>query len=70
MNRNGMDALTPPPRAGEYRCIVIDPPWDQGKTVLRKVRPNQGRDLDYPTMTFEEIAGLGVPGWASRDALL
>ena len=53
--RTGADTLAPPPRAGRYRCIVMDPPWDQGKTGLRTARPNQGRDLDYPTMTSGEV---------------
>lgn len=29
---------------------MIDPPWPQRKGGLRKVRPNQNRSLDYPTM--------------------
>ena len=45
----------PPPSAGFYRCIVVDPPWDQGKTGIRAIRPNQGRDLEYPTMNLAEI---------------
>lgn len=59
-----------PTQAGDYRCIVIDPPWDQGKTGLRAVRPNQGQDLDYPTMTFEEIAAMDVGTWAAEDSFL
>ena len=59
-----------PPWAGSYRCIVMDPPWDQGKTGIRAVRPNQGRSLDYPTMTLDEITQVAVPEWASEDAFL
>ena len=55
---------------GDYRCIVIDPPWDQGKTGLRAVRPNQGQNLDYSTMTFDEIANLDIANWAAEDAFL
>ncbi len=44
-----------PPRDGNYRCIVIDPPWDI-KKIEREERPNQGVTLDYPTMSLEEIA--------------
>ena len=62
--------LTGPNRMGEYRRIVIDPPWDQGKTGKRAVRPNQGQDLDYPTMTFDEIGCLDVARWAAEDAFL
>ena len=62
--------LASPSCAGSYRCLVVDPPWDQGKSGLRLVRPNQGQDLDYPTMTFEEIAAVDVAGWAAEDAFL
>ena len=68
--RTGADTLAPPPQSGRYRCIVMDPPWDQGKTGLRTVRPNQGRDLDYPTMTSGEIAQLDVARWAASNCFL
>ena len=58
------------PRPGRYKCIVVDPPWDQGKTGKRSVRPNQGTDLDYPTMTWEEIAALPVGEWAAEESFL
>ena len=65
------EMTTPTPvQAGEYRCIVIDPPWDQGKTGLRAVRPNQGQDLEYPTMTLAEIASISVDTWAAEDSFL
>ncbi len=61
----------PPPFAGSYHSIVIDPPWDQGKTGLRSVRPNQGRALDYPTMSQEEIlACIPLAEWAASNAFL
>ncbi len=60
----------PPRYAGRYKCIVIDPPWDQGKTGLRSVRPNQGTDLSYPTMTYEEIATLPISEWVADDSFL
>ena len=59
-----------PPHAGHYRCIVIDPPWDQGKTGTRAVRPKQGRDLEYATMTLAEIEEIKVPDWASKNAFM
>ena len=34
---------------GTYRCIVIDPPWPM-KKIEREERPDQGVELDYPTM--------------------
>jgi len=53
-----------------YKCIVVDPPWDQGKTGLRASRPNQGTELDYPTMKYEEIAEIPVATWADEEAFL
>ena len=59
-----------PIQSGNYRCIVIDPPWDQGKTGLRSVRPNQGKDLDYPTMILDDIAAIPIVKWAANDAFI
>lgn len=59
-----------PSSAGRYKCIVVDPPWDQGKTGKRSVRPNQGTDLDYPTMTRDEIAALPIGEWAAGESFL
>ena len=58
------------PKTGYYKCIVVDPPWDQGKTGKRSVRPNQGTDLTYPTMAYEEIASVPVQKWAAENAFL
>lgn len=38
--------------------MLIDPPWPMRKGGLRKVRPNQGRELDYSTMSVESIFRL------------
>ncbi len=48
---------TPPLPKGDYRCIVIDPPWPVQK-IIREVRPNQTEALDYPTMPVEKIDEL------------
>ena len=63
--------LKPPQFAGSYRSVVVDPPWDQGKTGLRSVRPNQGKSLDYPTLTQPEILDCApVSDWAAKDAFI
>lgn len=63
--------LKHPKFAGSYRTIVVDPPWDQGKTGLRSVRPNQGVSLEYPTMTQEEIFRcVPLAEWAADNAFL
>lgn len=37
----------------KYDLIYTDPPWPQRKGNIRKCRPNQGRQLDYPTMSVD-----------------
>lgn len=44
---------------GLYDVIVIDPPWPM-KKIERDVRPNQV-EMDYPTMTEEELKSLRIP---------
>lgn len=38
----------------KYQIIYSDPPWNQKKGNLRKCRPNQTRELDYPVMSPTE----------------
>lgn len=38
----------------KYQTIVIDPPWPIQK-IMREVRPNQVSEIDYPTMSIDEI---------------
>lgn len=54
----------------KYKVIVVDPPWNQGKTGKRKVRPNQNTVLDYPTMSKMELMNLPVGEWAASDCFL
>lgn len=39
----------------KYDILTIDPPWPQQKGGRRKVRPKQGRNLDYWTIPIERI---------------
>ena len=57
--RKRIDGKVLKPPTGLYRTIVIDPPWPMEK-ILREERPNQ-YDLDYPTMSIEEIKTLAIP---------
>lgn len=41
-----------------YDIIYSDPPWQQRKGNARKCRPNQGKELDYPTMSIGDIFEL------------
>ena len=38
-----------------YEILYSDPPWKQAKGGLRKCRPNQTRQLDYNTLSLEDI---------------
>lgn len=42
----------------KYSIIYSDPAWKQTKGGKRKARPNQGKDLDYPTMSMQDIKEL------------
>jgi len=46
---------------GLYDVIVIDPPWPITK-LLRDCRPNQV-DMDYDTMSVDQIASMKIPAF-------
>ena len=58
-----------PPQVGEYKAMVVDPPW-QVKKILRRKFPKQGEFLDYPTMSILDINRIPVGSWAARDCFL
>jgi len=58
----------PPLGEGEYRTIVIDPPWKMEK-IEREVRTNQV-GFDYRTMSVDEIAAIKVGDFAADDCIL
>lgn len=41
-----------------YGIIYSDPAWPQTKGNLRSVRPNQKKELDYQTLTLQEIIDI------------
>lgn len=53
--------------SNKYKVIVVDPPWNQGKTGKRRTRPNQTTTLDYPTLSKEELLRLPVDKWADDE---
>lgn len=42
----------------KYDLIYTDPPWKQTKGGKRNTRPNQGKELDYPTLNMEDIKDI------------
>ena len=54
----------------KYKTIVIDPPWKQGKTGKRSVRPKQGTELDYKTMSLKEIEDFPINDFADKECHL
>ena len=42
----------------KYGIVYTDPPWNQTKGNLRKCRPNQHKELDYQTLSMDEIAEI------------
>tara|TARA_Y100000310_G_C20697691_1_gene826919 strand:+ start:5930 stop:6481 length:552 start_codon:yes stop_codon:yes gene_type:complete len=44
----------------KFNVIVVDPPWQQGKTGRRSSRPNQEATLSYNSMPMTDIAKLPI----------
>lgn len=63
---------TPVIPAGLYGVVVIDPPWDYkevGGTGSADFNPETNRgQVDYPTMTIEEISQIELP--LDKDAVV
>lgn len=53
----------------KYKTIVVDPPWPV-KKVVRKVRPNQKQNLDYPTMSLDAIKALPISAVSAENSVL
>lgn len=62
----GANGTNVPLPTGRYRCIVIDPPWPIEK-IVHYTRPNQLAELDYRTMTIEQITALPIADLAEPD---
>jgi N6-adenosine-specific RNA methylase IME4 len=67
MKRQRSDEVPLP--VGTFRTLVIDPPWPMGKSA-RVETPEQGSELDYPTMSLEEIAALPISERAAPETHL
>ena len=60
----GVDMIPFPNK--KYNIIVVDPPYPI-KKILRKTRDNQTKELDYPTMSMQEIKKLEIKTLADDD---
>lgn len=50
-----------------YDILYSDPPWNQKKGNARRCRPNQGKELDYPTMSVSECIQTQIPFFAQMS---
>ena len=50
----------PDPPEGKYDVVVIDPPWPMDKVKL-DARPLGPKNLDYRTMSIDEITAIDIP---------
>lgn len=48
----------PPPEAGKYRTIVVDPPWEMQK--IERIEASNQHGFDYATMGIDEIRDFVV----------
>jgi len=55
-----IEATEANPTEGVFDVVIVDPPWPV-KKIERDCRPNQTEQLDYPTMTVDEIKALEIP---------
>jgi len=52
----------------KYKLIVVDPPWPV-KKIIRRVRPNQKANLDYDTMSINQIKSLPIDSIAKSNSV-
>src|SRR3989304_9936398 len=63
-------AVALPIPSGQYRTIVIDPPWEMEK-IVRANRPNPVNfGFEYPTMSEAELAAFDIGAMAHADCHL
>ena len=44
----------------KFNTIVLDPPWNISVTGKVKIRPNRKKELDYQTMSMDEIKSIPI----------
>lgn len=57
-------------KGDKFKVLVVDPPWNQGKTAYRATRPHQTQTLDYPTLVKEQIKQLPIDDWAEKQSFI
>lgn len=64
------EAMGRPLPVGQYRTVVIDPPWEMEK-IVRDNRPNPVNfGFEYPTMNEDELSEFDVAKLAADDCHL
>ena len=61
LNERLSEETMPPLPTGEYRVVVVDPPWPISPTYDRPNRLLQSAGPPYPTMTIDEIKEMKLP---------
>ena len=51
----------PDPPEGKYDVVVIDPPWPIERVPMGDAQPYEAKELDYKTMSIEDIGKMDVP---------
>jgi N6-adenosine-specific RNA methylase IME4 len=62
-------ADAPPLPEGIYRVIYADPPWEYGDKRTNDAQSGSA-ESQYPTMSIDELCGLGVRDIAAADSVL
>jgi N6-adenosine-specific RNA methylase IME4 len=63
------NADAPPLPNGVYRVIYADPPWEYGDKRTNDEQSGSA-ESQYPTMSIDELCGLGVREIAASDSVL
>ena len=59
--------IAPPPLAGQYRTLVVDPPW---AALGGRVISLRGDKLPYDAMSLADIGKMPIGEWAAPDSML
>ena len=58
------------PGAGQYQCLLADPPWGFRTFSGKRSTPHRTAEDHYPTMTLADMQALPVADVTARDCAL